>query len=162
MSIAGIQWAYGVEGLSAPARAVLVALGWMADERDECWPSQSTLARMTSLTDRTVRTALAALEADGLITRTPRHRDFGRGRTSDLYTVCRDARPTGQIGRPYRKNRSTNRKEIPAPPEGASGPPRKELPGMKEQKEQTVKEEHSPSPSALGHTLAELEAERTT
>ena len=25
MSIAGIQWAYGVEGLSAPARAVLVA-----------------------------------------------------------------------------------------------------------------------------------------
>lgn len=154
MSIAGIQWAYGVEGLSAPARAVLVALGWMANERDECWPSQSKLAEMTSLTDRTVRTALAALEADGLITRTPQHRGFGRGRTSDLYTVCRDAA--------YRKNRSTNRKEIPDQPEGASGPPRKELPGMKGHKEQTVKEEHSPSPSALGHTLAELEAERTT
>lgn len=154
MSIAGIRWAYGVEGLSAPARAVLVALGYMANERDECWPSQSTLARMTSLTDRTVRTALAALEADGLITRTPRHRGVGRGRTSDLYTVCRDAT--------NRPNWPTNRKEIPDQPEGGSGGPRKEIPGMKEQKEQTVKEEHSPSPSALGHTLAELEAERTT
>lgn len=50
----------------------------------KCWPSQASLAADCEMTDRAVRKALAALEAEGFIRREPRHPNGGQ---SDLITL---------------------------------------------------------------------------
>lgn len=72
---------------SATRKVVLLALADHASEKEwVCWHSQATLARETELGERTVRRALADLEALGLISRQRRGSVRG-GRTTDLITL---------------------------------------------------------------------------
>ncbi len=70
MSLEAIAWAWKQTAVTqASARFTLLALAdevWVKD-RDRTWPGQAKLARKTGLTDRTIRDALKALEAAGLI-----------------------------------------------------------------------------------------------
>lgn len=85
MSNEAITWAYAQATGSVGRKAVLVALADKADEAHSCWPKQSTLARMTDQSERSVRAHLAALEEAGLIGRTHQYRD-GR-RIADRYVL---------------------------------------------------------------------------
>ena len=87
MSLAATAWAYRQDPGDPGAKFVLVALADFADEVGSCYPSQSTLARMTGQSDRTVRRHLKAMEKSGLIRR---ERRFGAGgsRTSDRYVLA--------------------------------------------------------------------------
>lgn len=71
---------------NGPMKSVLGALAYLHCEGKLIFPSQAYLARETGLTDRSVRTALALLEAMGVVDR--RHRSAGaKGRISDSYTL---------------------------------------------------------------------------
>lgn len=80
MSMEAIQWAKQQRPSTATQRAVLMALADYANKDGLGWPSQKTLAADMLLTDRTIRTALAGLEAAGLIVRiSKRNPDGTRG-----------------------------------------------------------------------------------
>lgn len=68
MSVRAMGWALE-RNVRPGAKLVLVALANFADAQGFCYPSQSTLARLTGQTERTVRTHLAALEDADLIAR---------------------------------------------------------------------------------------------
>jgi len=56
-------------GIHATPRAVAAALWSFTNANGGCWPSQRRLARMTGRCERTVRSAVKALEAAGVILR---------------------------------------------------------------------------------------------
>ena len=85
MSVEAISWASKQVVGSAGAKLVLIALANYANERNECWPSQATLAQWTEQSDRTIRTHLATLESMGLIHRQARQSEGAF--TSDLITL---------------------------------------------------------------------------
>lgn len=104
MSYQATNWAYGLE-LKAPAKPVLVALADMADEAHTCFPSQARLAHMTGFDQRTVRRAIAQLEAVELIRRERRH--DGRGyRTSDRFVLAFEARLADTLPTGHRAHRA--------------------------------------------------------
>ncbi|MEV4689420.1 helix-turn-helix domain-containing protein [Microbacterium sp. LWH3-1.2] len=93
MGFKSSEWAYGdsVPKLTAPERAVLVALAHCRnDKTGNCYPGQDLLVKMTDLSEKTVRRAIATLEArqPPLIARTIRFN--GRYRTSDSYELLFD------------------------------------------------------------------------
>lgn len=115
MGFRSSEWAYSVPDLTPPERAVLVALAHVRnDETGACFPGQETLVQMTALSEKTVRRALAVLEARGAITRTARF--AGRYRTSDSYELRvdnhRSERPPVTVTTGQRDHRS----ESPSPP----------------------------------------------
>lgn len=80
------EWAFTVD-VSAPMKAVLVALAHRADDKTGmCFPGQSTLADMTGQSRSTVNRALGALETLGVISRERRNTRNGY-RTSDSFTL---------------------------------------------------------------------------
>lgn len=85
MSVEAITWASKQRTGSPGAKLVLIALANYANDRQECWPSQATLAQWTEQSDRTIRTHLAALEAMGLIHR--QAREMAGAFSSDLITL---------------------------------------------------------------------------
>lgn len=96
MSIAATSWAWRQHLSETGAKLTLVALADFADERGSCYPSQATLASMTSQGVRTVRRHLKELEERGYLVRESR---YGHGhRTTDRYVLALDG-PTGQTGR---------------------------------------------------------------
>jgi hypothetical protein len=79
-----------VRGLAATPRAVAVALWTHADPCGRCWPSQTTLARLVGRCERTVRAAVKALEAAGVLLRDVpalRERRTRRRTTAYRFTV---------------------------------------------------------------------------
>lgn len=84
-------------GIHATPRAVAVAIWSHANASGGCWPSQRRLARMTGRCERTVRSAVRALEAAGVILR--RVPDLRMRRVRHATTVYRllvgDAPPLG-------------------------------------------------------------------
>jgi len=84
-------------GIHATPRAVAVAIWSHANVNGGCWPSQRRLARMTGRCERTVRSAVKALEAAGVILR--RVPDLRMRRVRRATTVYRllvgDAPPLG-------------------------------------------------------------------
>lgn len=78
-------------------KIVLLVLADHADVNAYCFPGQETLARRTSIPERSLRRILQALEEDGLIRRERRTRAGGQ-RTSDGYdlTAIVAGKPTGQ------------------------------------------------------------------
>jgi hypothetical protein len=111
--------------VTALARAaVLLLLAGYCDEDGTCFPSQDLIAAVLGVDTGTIRRALHSLEADGLISRSPRWREGGDGgRLSDLVTLNGDAIK----GRPQAKPRRSR----PGPDgDGLPGPGRaKGLPG---------------------------------
>jgi hypothetical protein len=85
VSIQLLAAATKVQTGTSARKAVLMVLANYADQDGTCWPAQATIAEETELGERTVRRALAELEADGWITR--EHRLGRVGRTSDRYRL---------------------------------------------------------------------------
>jgi hypothetical protein len=89
MSAKDTEWAYGVAGLTAPQKAVLLALAFCRNGvTGDCFPGQKELAKMTSLSLATVKRALGDLadpEIVGAITRTKTAK--GRYRSNDRYAL---------------------------------------------------------------------------
>lgn len=120
MSVQAITHALAVKGLGPSEKLLLLVLANYADEHNRCWPSQSRLAEDTGLTDRTIRTVLASLEAKGLLSRVTRNRRDG-SRGTDVITLelhRKDFPPedisTGNL-------RHDHRKSTTASPETVSG-----------------------------------------
>ncbi len=87
MSIQAVAWAISQRVGSPTGKALLICLANYANEKGECWPSQTTIAREAELGERATRDWLQKLEALGLITRTRRNRRDG-SRTSDLFQLA--------------------------------------------------------------------------
>lgn len=85
MSVQAITAALAVQGVTSSEKLLLIVLANYADEHFKCWPSQSTLASNTMLSERNVRRILATLEEKTVISRRVRYN--GRGRSSDLITL---------------------------------------------------------------------------
>jgi len=77
MSVQAITWALRQRVRSATHKAVLLVLANRMDPTGFGWPSQKLVARESQCSDRTVRRALADLEADGLLVRSDRRRKDG-------------------------------------------------------------------------------------
>jgi hypothetical protein len=86
MSVKAVGWAFE-QRLPPTQKIVLLALADFAGERHECWPSMETLAKMASLTSRSVRSTIRALEDLGLVTTQVRVRPNG-SQTSNVYTLA--------------------------------------------------------------------------
>jgi hypothetical protein len=72
---------------NAQAQLILQAIARHADwDTGSCYPSQTSLARMSKCNERTIRRYLGKLESDGLITREERRKDNG-AQMSDLITL---------------------------------------------------------------------------
>ena len=103
MSLRAITLALETTGLSPSEKLVLIVLANYANEKNQCWPSQKTLAKLTELTDRSIRNCLSSLEQKGLIYRTHQQRSDG-SRSSDMIQIIQP-------------------EIISAPPERISAPP---------------------------------------
>lgn len=67
MSWPAVRWAlHDADVANSADRLVLIALADHANPK--AWPSQSTLAKITKLSERRVRSSLRSLESAGLIT----------------------------------------------------------------------------------------------
>lgn len=86
MSVQAITCALALRGVSASEKLLLLALANYADEHMQCWPSQRRLAADTCLSDRTVRSLLAALEDRRLLSRLSSRRNDG-SRSTDRITL---------------------------------------------------------------------------
>ncbi len=73
--------------LTAADKALLYALCSYVDERNQCYPSQATLASDAGMSVRTVGYKCQRFERLGLIERSSRMRAEGRGRSSDRFTL---------------------------------------------------------------------------
>ena len=106
MSVKAISWAIERDLRPGP-KLVLIVLANFADAEGFCYPSQATLARITSQTERSVRTHLAALEHAGLIVR-PRTQGRADGGLfgTDTYQL--------QLGRQADGDRSVGEGRAPA------------------------------------------------
>jgi DNA-binding MarR family transcriptional regulator len=84
MSLRALTWAFDldIEELTSTLTLVLITLANYANEEDETYPRQSTIAKKTKLSRQTVNTSLARLEELGLITCTPRTHATGAFRSS--------------------------------------------------------------------------------
>lgn len=70
MSVAAKHWALSQRVGNSSARIILFFLAdWMIGDNVECWPSVETLSFETGMNRKTVMSATALLEKDGLISR---------------------------------------------------------------------------------------------
>jgi hypothetical protein len=80
--------ARGADGTKPSDGTKLLLVGLAREVRPDngpyVWPGNATLADRLDVTERTVRRRKQEAKASGLIEATPRQRDEGRGRTSDL------------------------------------------------------------------------------
>jgi pyocin large subunit-like protein len=83
-----ITWAYKQKIDSCGAKFVLVALADHANDDGFCYPRQSTLARMTAQSERTVRRHLKQLEEVGLIRREVRRWDDGKFKSDGYWLLA--------------------------------------------------------------------------
>jgi hypothetical protein len=90
MSFHATKWGWERLEVTSTEKIVLLELCDRANHNNVCWPKQKTIAARTRLTERTVCTVLAKLEALELIRRRPRV--VNSKRTSDLITLL--IRPT--------------------------------------------------------------------
>ena len=82
MSVEAITWAFGLIRDDPLEKFVLVALANYADPFGLTWVSQATLRERCSCSERKVRSALRALQSEGIIHRVERRRGDG-SRASD-------------------------------------------------------------------------------
>lgn len=86
MSVRAMTWAWEQQVSCLTDRALLLALADFANEKDQCFPSQDTLADRCLCSVDTIQRALKRLASAKLITREKRGSSTG-GRTSDIYTL---------------------------------------------------------------------------
>lgn len=127
MSIQAVGWALSRDISPSSAKFVLVAIANYADENGRCWPSQQRLANDTSLTERSIRSAIIALEELGYVKRVERRRQDG-SRAADLIEIIgMNSQPEKSSGglenasEPTGNNFRDNRKSTTDQPEIISG-----------------------------------------
>lgn len=140
MSLDALTWAFG-QDLDPARKIVLLALADYADDNGRCWPSQETMTAKTSLSVRSIRTHLRALEAEGLIVTTHRSRPDG-GRSSNEYTLP-----------------LTPRQNLPGPPADRFRGPRQTAAGAPRQTVAGIENHHleppeNPPAQARAHATA--------
>lgn len=88
MSLKATSWAWEIptKEIGMTNKFVLLALADYADINGLCFPSQATLGDKVDLSERSVRNALAELEALGLISR--ESRSSTSGRRTDVITLA--------------------------------------------------------------------------
>lgn len=70
MNVAHMHRGFQEEGLRSAEKFVLLTLAWFENYHTRaCWPTQQTIARVTGLSERTVRRALLSLEKKDIIGR---------------------------------------------------------------------------------------------
>lgn len=147
MSVQAIGWALS-QDIPTASKFVLVALANYANDKGECWPSQETIARNTSMTDRTVRTHLKLLEDRGYISRQKRRREDGF-QNSDMITIIafssRKDIPVTKSSRKLTTEPAGN--SLPNQPENDCKTSRKEIPGNR-QLEPSIEPSKEPSSSS--------------
>lgn len=96
VQVRGLSWAqvplWVVEHPDLDAHAVRVYAAlwrWLSADGRDCWPKAGSIAARLSVSDDTVRRALARLAAAGAVEVVPRYRDDG-GQTSNRYVVHLD------------------------------------------------------------------------
>lgn len=89
MSVKATAWALEQRIGNHQAKLILIAIADFADNRGECFPSQSSLAVVAECSVDTVQRHLKRLETSGFISRERRHTTNGN-RTSDRYRVLVD------------------------------------------------------------------------
>ena len=98
MSVQAISAAFATTGLSPSEKLLLLALANYAGPKMTCFPSHSTLAEDTGMSERNILRIFKQLEARGLVSRKAQKRG-NRSRTSDLITLHFD----GDVVSPGRK-----------------------------------------------------------
>ena len=74
MSIKAINWALNtVSGITSTQKAILIALADRANEDNQCWPSYEDICARSCANQKTVASALKALEQQGFIKKTRRY-----------------------------------------------------------------------------------------
>lgn len=135
MSMTALRWARGVRGITSTQKLVLLLLADTANDYGDAWPSALALADDSGLSDRTVRTALDALEGMGLI---EGRRELGR---ATRWCVRVGSEPASETPAPIADPSETTsdpsetgapRKPLPTTPETDDVGPRKLLPGGSE------------------------------
>lgn len=96
-------WAWN-QPLAPTQKLVLVALAWHSDDGGTCWPSQARLARLSGLSERSVRRAAKDLEQRGLVRRLRRTTDAGAV-TSHLYVLQLGLHPPDTVSGPSGQTR---------------------------------------------------------
>jgi len=81
--------AFEVQGLKPADKLLLLALADHANDKGECWPSRSTLARKTSMSIRTVQRSIKNLQDAGYLT-VQNRASSEKGLMSNLYTIKLD------------------------------------------------------------------------
>lgn len=93
MSIQALAWVFSHSPTTGAERLVLMSLANHANDLGEAYPSRETIGREARVADKTVKRALAALEAAGAITRAINAAPDSRippGRRPNLYRVVMD------------------------------------------------------------------------
>lgn len=90
--LAKVHAVYGMEGLDAKERAVLLAMCYRAGESwPKCWAGHGDLSRLTAMSVSSCRRACESLKARGLLSWEARWK--GRERDSNLYKLLFAAPP---------------------------------------------------------------------
>jgi|GEM_PF-3369529 len=96
MTWAASAWALTVS-MPTSSKFVLLVLANFTDENESCFPGVSRLAETTGYSERSIKSCLALLEDEGLISRERRYTRFG-GRTSDRYVLNVGGTPRSVTG----------------------------------------------------------------
>lgn len=107
-------WAWN-QPLAPTQKLVLVALAWHSDDGGTCWPSQARLARLSGLSERSVRRAAKDLEQRGLVRRLRRTTDAGAV-TSHLYVLQLGLHPPDTVSGPSGQADRPGRTDATPPP----------------------------------------------
>ncbi|SHH03796.1 helix-turn-helix domain-containing protein [Bradyrhizobium erythrophlei] len=88
MSLRALTWAFDLdhEKITPTLKLVLITLANYANEQNETYPKQNTIAAKTMLSRQTVNTSLMTLESIGLIEVTRRFHENG-GKRSSVYRL---------------------------------------------------------------------------
>lgn len=113
MSLKATSWAWEIptKDIGMTNKFVLLALADYANLDGACFPSQATLGDKVDLSERSIRTALAELEALGLISRESRSSTFGR--RSDVIRLTFSS-PCNRQNLPVAQPEKSGKKEAPA------------------------------------------------
>lgn len=94
MSRSHYNAARAARGLSRWQKPVLEVLADRSDAEGRCWPPMADVAAKVGASEVTVRRAIQALEAAGLVAIQHRHNPSG-SRRSNVYTVFPNGLPGG-------------------------------------------------------------------
>lgn len=118
MSIEMLNWAFHLQMESPTDKLVLIALADHANHDGASWPSIARLCLFTALSERTVRTALRRLEADGLLQTVTENGRTNRYKLTPATTAPGDSCPP-----PRQLSPPTPAAPAPKPPITTNEPP---------------------------------------